>query len=83
MPINPLLVSIAHKIHCHNTILTDIILLKLYSENKDWPSSQQSPATAFTDLVPEFEPGKPWKVCIVAMLMLAFLFLIAPSLILM
>lgn len=33
-----------------------------YSENKDWPSSQQSPATAFTDLVPEFEPGKPWKV---------------------
>lgn len=32
------------------------------SENKDWPSSQQSPASAFTDLVPEFEPGKPWKV---------------------
>lgn len=32
------------------------------SESKDWPSSQQSPAAAFTDLVPEFEPGKPWKV---------------------
>lgn len=30
------------------------------SENKDWPSSNQSPA--FTDLVPEFQPGKPWKV---------------------
>lgn len=32
------------------------------SETKDWPSSNQSPA--FTDLVPEFQPGKPWKVCI-------------------
>lgn len=32
------------------------------SESKDWPSSQASPAAAFTDLVPEFEPGKPWKV---------------------
>ncbi|XP_055373352.1 protein Gawky isoform X2 [Condylostylus longicornis] len=31
------------------------------NENKDWPAAQQSPATAFTDLVPEFEPGKPWK----------------------
>jgi trinucleotide repeat-containing gene 6 protein len=30
------------------------------TENKDWPSSNQSPA--FTDLVPEFQPGKPWKV---------------------
>lgn len=30
------------------------------NENKDWPSSNQSPA--FTDLVPEFQPGKPWKV---------------------
>lgn len=30
------------------------------AENKDWPSSNQSPA--FTDLVPEFQPGKPWKV---------------------
>ena len=30
------------------------------SENKDWPASNQSPA--FTDLVPEFQPGKPWKV---------------------
>lgn len=29
-------------------------------ENKDWPPSNQSPA--FTDLVPEFQPGKPWKV---------------------
>ncbi|XP_038110226.1 protein Gawky isoform X2 [Culex quinquefasciatus] len=25
--------------------------------SKDWPSNQDS----FTDLVPEFEPGKPWK----------------------
>ena len=32
-------------------------------DNKDWPSNQQSPA--FTDLVPEFEPGKPWKVSII------------------
>lgn len=31
-------------------------------EKQDWPPSQPSPATAFTDLVPEFEPGKPWKV---------------------
>lgn len=31
----------------------------LDSDNKDWPTTQQSPA--FTDLVPEFEPGKPWK----------------------
>lgn len=30
------------------------------SDNKDWPASNQSPA--FTDLVPEFQPGKPWKV---------------------
>jgi trinucleotide repeat-containing gene 6 protein len=30
------------------------------AETKDWPSSNQSPA--FTDLVPEFQPGKPWKV---------------------
>lgn len=29
------------------------------AENKDWSANQQSPA--FTDLVPEFEPGKPWK----------------------
>lgn len=32
------------------------------NENKDWPTTQASPAPAFTDLVPEFEPGKPWKV---------------------
>lgn len=33
------------------------------SENKDWPNtSQPSPGSAFTDLVAEFEPGKPWKV---------------------
>lgn len=33
------------------------------SENKDWPNtSQPSPGAAFTDLVAEFEPGKPWKV---------------------
>ncbi|KAL5289855.1 TNRC6C.2 family protein [Megaselia abdita] len=31
------------------------------NENKDWPTTQASPAPAFTDLVPEFEPGKPWK----------------------
>lgn len=30
------------------------------TDNKDWPASNQSPA--FTDLVPEFQPGKPWKV---------------------
>jgi trinucleotide repeat-containing gene 6 protein len=30
------------------------------TDNKDWPSNNQSPA--FTDLVPEFQPGKPWKV---------------------
>ncbi|XP_072152180.1 protein Gawky isoform X2 [Bemisia tabaci] len=28
---------------------------------KDWPSSQANSSSAFTDLVPEFEPGKPWK----------------------
>ncbi|XP_053697136.1 protein Gawky-like [Sabethes cyaneus] len=27
------------------------------TNTKDWPSNQES----FTDLVPEFEPGKPWK----------------------
>ncbi|KAI5692347.1 hypothetical protein M8J76_016229 [Diaphorina citri] len=27
--------------------------------SKDWPSSQAN--QQFTDLVPEFEPGKPWK----------------------
>lgn len=33
------------------------------NENKDWPNtSQPSPGAAFTDLVAEFEPGKPWKV---------------------
>lgn len=31
------------------------------SDNKDW-GSPASAATNFTDLVPEFEPGKPWKV---------------------
>ncbi|KAL1116327.1 hypothetical protein AAG570_005822 [Ranatra chinensis] len=30
------------------------------SSAKDWPSSTQ-PSQAFSDLVPEFEPGKPWK----------------------
>lgn len=30
--------------------------------SKDWPSSSQPPTQAFSDLVPEFEPGKPWKV---------------------
>lgn len=32
-------------------------------ENKDWVNSQQA-AASYTDLVPEFEPGKPWKVLI-------------------
>ncbi|XP_037820925.1 protein Gawky isoform X1 [Lucilia sericata] len=31
------------------------------SENKDWSVGQPSTATAYTDLVQEFEPGKPWK----------------------
>lgn len=31
--------------------------------DKDWGSSA-SAAPNFTDLVPEFEPGKPWKVSI-------------------
>lgn len=31
------------------------------SDNKDW-GSPASTAANFTDLVPEFEPGKPWKV---------------------
>jgi hypothetical protein len=32
-------------------------------DNKDsWPVTTQSSSAAFTDLVPEFEPGKPWKV---------------------
>lgn len=29
------------------------------SDNKDWNPSQDN--SAFSDLVPEFEPGKPWK----------------------
>lgn len=33
------------------------------NENKDWSVAQPtSAATAYTDLVQEFEPGKPWKV---------------------
>lgn len=36
------------------------------NENKDWPSNNQSPA--FTDLVPEFQPGKPWKVSFIIQL---------------
>ena len=33
------------------------------SDSKDtqWNSSQ-APANAFADIIPEFEPGKPWKV---------------------
>uniref|UniRef100_A0A1I8NHN0 UBA domain-containing protein n=1 Tax=Musca domestica TaxID=7370 RepID=A0A1I8NHN0_MUSDO len=31
------------------------------SENKDWSVGHASAATAYTDLVQEFEPGKPWK----------------------
>lgn len=34
-------------------------------DNKDsWPVTTQSSSAAFTDLVPEFEPGKPWKVIV-------------------
>lgn len=32
------------------------------NENKDW--SVASTAAAYTDLVQEFEPGKPWKVTV-------------------
>ncbi|XP_017051370.1 protein Gawky isoform X2 [Drosophila ficusphila] len=33
------------------------------NENKDWSVAQPtSAATAYTDLVQEFEPGKPWKI---------------------
>lgn len=32
------------------------------ASGKDWPNSSQPPSQAFSDLVPEFEPGKPWKV---------------------
>lgn len=31
------------------------------SNDKDWPATTAA-SQAFTDLVPEFEPGKPWKV---------------------
>ncbi|XP_030379857.1 protein Gawky isoform X2 [Scaptodrosophila lebanonensis] len=31
------------------------------NENKDWSVAQPSTATTYTDLVQEFEPGKPWK----------------------
>ncbi|XP_066909422.1 protein Gawky isoform X2 [Halyomorpha halys] len=31
------------------------------ASGKDWPNSSQPPSQAFSDLVPEFEPGKPWK----------------------
>lgn len=33
-------------------------------DNKDWNPSQDN--AAFSDLVPEFEPGKPWKVKVIA-----------------
>lgn len=33
-------------------------------DNKDWNSPQDN--AAFSDLVPEFEPGKPWKVKVIA-----------------
>jgi hypothetical protein len=36
-------------------------------DNKDsWPVTTQSSSAAFTDLVPEFEPGKPWKVIVLS-----------------
>ncbi|BES99135.1 Trinucleotide repeat containing 6C [Nesidiocoris tenuis] len=31
------------------------------NSSKDWPSSSQPSSQGFSDLVPEFEPGKPWK----------------------
>lgn len=31
------------------------------ADGKDWPSAHSHQVY---DLVPEFEPGKPWKVCI-------------------
>ncbi|XP_053969014.1 protein Gawky isoform X2 [Anastrepha ludens] len=31
------------------------------TENKDWSVAQPTPAATYTDLVQEFEPGKPWK----------------------
>ncbi|KAF4519213.1 hypothetical protein B566_EDAN015319 [Ephemera danica] len=31
------------------------------SDGKEWPNSAAQASAAFTDLVPEFEPGKPWK----------------------
>lgn len=35
------------------------------SEPKDWNSPQDN--AGFSDLVPEFEPGKPWKVKVIAL----------------
>ena len=32
------------------------------ADGKDWQSGAVVGGAAFTDLVPEFEPGKPWKV---------------------
>lgn len=41
------------------------------SENKDWSVGQQSaPTSAYSDLVQEFEPGKPWKVSLLYYLLL-------------
>lgn len=31
-------------------------------DSKDSQWSSQPPANAFADIIPEFEPGKPWKV---------------------
>ncbi|XP_054091644.1 protein Gawky isoform X2 [Zeugodacus cucurbitae] len=31
------------------------------NENKDWSVAQPASAATYTDLVQEFEPGKPWK----------------------
>ncbi|XP_023248225.1 protein Gawky isoform X7 [Copidosoma floridanum] len=31
------------------------------TDGKDWQTAQSAAGAAFTDLVPEFEPGKPWK----------------------
>lgn len=32
------------------------------TDGKDWQPGGGVGGSAFTDLVPEFEPGKPWKV---------------------
>lgn len=38
-------------------------------DGKEWPNTSQANSQAFTDLVPEFEPGKPWKVGLINTIM--------------